>query len=116
MGLKERVQALCKKKGVTAQQAEIDLGLGKGYISKLNASVPNAGNIQKMATYFGVSSDFIIIGEDEQKETPLPEAEAIGPNKRALIDFVMGLNEEESRMCRSIVESVVKNYRETLGK
>lgn len=31
MCLKERVQALCKKKGVTAQQAEIDLGLGKGH-------------------------------------------------------------------------------------
>ena len=36
------------------------MGFGKGYISKLNASVPNAANIQKMAAYFGVSVDYLV--------------------------------------------------------
>lgn len=67
MDLKERVQSLCRSRGITAQRLEIDLGFGKGYVSKLNASTPNAANVQKMATYFGVSTDFIMTGEDTEK-------------------------------------------------
>ena len=64
MGLKERIQELCRKKGVTAQQAEIDLGFAKGYISKLSTSIPNAAKVQKMAEYFGVPVGYIL-GEEK---------------------------------------------------
>lgn len=60
MGLKERVQNLCKQKGVTAQQAEIDLGLAKGSISKLNLTTPTAGKIQRIADYLEVPLDFLL--------------------------------------------------------
>lgn len=74
MGLKERVQKLCKRKGVTARQAEIDLDFGKGYISKLNSSTPNASKIQLMAEYFGTTFDYLMSGSEAEK-APTPKDE-----------------------------------------
>lgn len=67
MGLKERVQELCKRKGVTSQQAEIDLEFAKGSISKLNANLPTSKKLQKMAEYFNVTVDYIVNGEQSEE-------------------------------------------------
>lgn len=68
MGLKERVQELCKRKGVTSQQAEIDLGFAKGSISKLNANLPTSKKLQKMAEYFNITVDYLMNGETDSKQ------------------------------------------------
>ena len=52
--MKERVKQLCGKKGVSMNTAESEIGLAKGYISKLGTSNPNAKTLQKIADYFGV--------------------------------------------------------------
>lgn len=65
MDLKERIQMLCKKKSISMNQLEQDLGFGKGYISKLNKSTPNATKIQQIATYFNVSVDYLMSGQPE---------------------------------------------------
>lgn len=69
--MKERVKALCKKKGVSMNTAEKEIGLAKGYISKLGKSNPNMTTLQKMADYFGVSVEYLMTGnDDEAKEQP----------------------------------------------
>ena len=45
--LKELVRDLCKKKGVSMNTAEKEIGLAKGYISKLNNSNPNMNTLKK---------------------------------------------------------------------
>lgn len=65
MDLKERIQMLCKNKSISMNQLEQDLGFGKGYISKLNKSTPNATKIQQIATYFNVSVDYLMSGQPE---------------------------------------------------
>lgn len=69
--MKERVKALCKKKGVSMNTAEKEIGLAKGYISKLGKSNPNMTTLQKMADYFGVSVEYLMTGTDDgAKEQP----------------------------------------------
>lgn len=68
MGLKERIQELCKQNGVSMNQVETDLGFGKGYISKLGKSTPNAIKIQKIADYFEVTMDYLMSGKEAAKE------------------------------------------------
>ena len=51
MDLKERIQELCKRKNISMNQLEQELGFGKGYISKLGKSTPNATKIQQIAQY-----------------------------------------------------------------
>ncbi len=64
--MKERIKALCKKKGVSMNTAEKEMGLAKGYLSKLDNSNPNAKTVDKMAEYFGVSYDIIVYGEESK--------------------------------------------------
>lgn len=61
--MKDRVKELCKKKGVSMNTAEKEIGLAKGYISKLDKSVPNMNTMQKIADYFNVTSDFLMNGD-----------------------------------------------------
>ena len=44
-------------------QVESDLGFGKGYISKLGKSTPNATKIKLISDYFNVSVDYLMNGK-----------------------------------------------------
>ena len=66
--MKERVKQLCKEKGVSMNAAESEMGLAKGYISKLDNSNPNQKTLQKMSDYFGVSVEFLISGKEDSRE------------------------------------------------
>lgn len=50
--MKERVKQLCKEKGVSMNAAESEMGLAKGYISKLGNSNPNQKNSPKDVRVF----------------------------------------------------------------
>ena len=69
--MKERVKLLCKKKGVSMNTAEKEIGLAKGYISKLEKSNPNMTTLQKMAEYFDVSVEYLMTGAEDKKESPV---------------------------------------------
>ena len=69
--MKERVKLLCKKKGVSMNTAEKEIGLAKGYISKLEKSNPNMTTLQKMAEYFDVSVEYLMTGTEDKKEAPV---------------------------------------------
>lgn len=66
MNIKERIKDLCKKKGITVNKLETELGFGTGYISKLDKSTPNAKKIQLIADYFNVSVDYLISGKKHE--------------------------------------------------
>lgn len=82
MDLKKRVQGLCKEKNVTSQQLEVDLGFGKGYISKLNSSVPNVSKIQRIADYLDVPLDFLL------GRPPFDHWESINQNRKSFLQYV----------------------------
>ena len=66
MGLKERIQELCKQQDISMNQLETELGFGKGYLSKLGKSTPNAIKIQKIADRLGVSVDYLMNGDNPE--------------------------------------------------
>ena len=68
MTIKDRVKKLCKARGVSLNQLEHELSFGKGYLSKLGNSTPNAAKIQQIAEYFNVTVDFLINGESAKKD------------------------------------------------
>ena len=70
MTLRERIKELCNKKNISMNQLEKELGFGKGYVSKLDKSKPNASKIQLIADYFQVSIDYLIYGTVEKENTP----------------------------------------------
>lgn len=64
--MKERVKELCKIKGISMNLAEIEIGLSKGYISKLDKANPNTKTLQKIADYFGVSLEYLTTGKEPE--------------------------------------------------
>lgn len=66
MNLKERIQELCKRTGKSMNQVEIELGFGKGYLSKLGKSIPNVKKLREIASYFNVTVDYLLNGKEDE--------------------------------------------------
>ena len=64
--IKERVQDLCRDVGISARALEKLLGFGQGYISRLDKTVPNIGKVRILADYFGVTTKYLLTGEEEE--------------------------------------------------
>lgn len=73
----DRFESLCKQKGVSKQKACIDCGLSRTAWNKWKAgAIPNGDAIQSLADYFGVTTDYLLTGE-ETKKAPTDEGERI---------------------------------------
>ena len=62
MNIKERIRILAKKHGMSLPALEAELGLGNSTISKWANSAPNTDNLNRVATYFGVTLDYLVNG------------------------------------------------------
>lgn len=60
MGTYDIIKSLAKNKRVSIAEIERKLNLSNGSISKWNASFPNSEPLQKVASYFGVSTDYLL--------------------------------------------------------
>ena len=56
----EKVQHLCKERGVSIWALESSIGVGNGTIGKWRSSSPRMETIKKVADYFGVTVDELI--------------------------------------------------------
>ena len=121
MDLKERIKELCKKNNISMNQLEQELDFGKGYISKLGKSTPNATKIQQLANRLGVSVDYLMTGNTDDSsehyytnvetreiaqeifENPdlkslLHAAKGLSPERlKAHIDFIQSLKQQEDK-------------------
>ena len=106
--LYERIQELCKNKGVSGSRMCLDLGLSKSTLSdiksgrKKGVSMPTA---QKIAGYFGISVDELY-GEDEKKENPTVKDDGISEDMRELIDCIKKLPEDKIQMLLQVARSI----------
>lgn len=67
-----RIEELAKEKGVNLNTAFIESRVGKNFKSNLSTANPSEGKIRMLATYFGVSVDYLLGNE---KEKPADEGE-----------------------------------------
>lgn len=56
----ERVVELCKEKGISQRQLQIELGMSIGSLSKWKTSMPGSGLLKRAADYFNVSTDYLV--------------------------------------------------------
>lgn len=67
----DRIKALCRAQNTSVTKLEVALGFGNGTIGKWrNAkSAPPADRLQMVADALGVTSDYLLNGENENKPT-----------------------------------------------
>lgn len=86
-----RFETLCKQKGVSKQKACLDCGLSRTAWNKWKAgAVPNGEALQTLADYFGVTTDYLLTGE-ETKKAPTPEDEREIDDRQMKAAFLGGL-------------------------
>lgn len=56
----DRVKKLCKKRGISISELENNVGFGKNTIYKWKNQSPKAETLQKVADYFGVTTDYLL--------------------------------------------------------
>lgn len=61
--------SLCSSKGVSCKRAAIEIGLSNSTPTKWKNSgaTPNGDTLNKIADYFGVTTDFLLTGEQKEK-------------------------------------------------
>ena len=108
--LYEKINALCKAKGVSASRMCLDLGLSKSTMSDLKngrikgVSIPTA---QKIAGYFGITVDELH-GEDAIKEQSTAN-DGLSEKRKALMQFAMEVPEDKADMILQVMRTILKN-------
>lgn len=61
----DRIIQLCKQKGISTRQLEIQLGFSNGYIRTKREREYPTDRLSQMANALGVSVDYLMYGEDD---------------------------------------------------
>lgn len=67
MNIKEKLQMLCREKGITIKEMEAASGLRAGTVCKWDINMPSIDKVLKVARYFGVTVDDLL---DAEKPAP----------------------------------------------
>ena len=67
--LKRRVLHLCKKRNLSTARAESKLDFANGTLKKLEKNTPSAARIFELATFFDVTTDYLL-GLTDKKRVP----------------------------------------------
>ena len=108
--LYDRIQELCKNKGVSGSRMCLDLGLSKSTLSDIKYGRKkgiSTATAQKMAAYLNVSVGYLL-GEEEQKEKPTVQDDGLTDNQRKLIEFAQSLSEDQAAIALRLLKSLVE--------
>lgn len=66
----DRIKMLCKQKGVTVTGTEAALGFARGSLCKIDKNSPSADKVRKLSDFLGVSTEYLMNGEDITLKEP----------------------------------------------
>lgn len=107
--LYNRIIELCKEKGVSGSRMCLDVGISKSTLSDIKNGRKkgiSTASAQKIASYLGVSVDYLL-GEEKEKEKGQPQ-EGLSEKRKALIDFAMSVPEDKAEMMLRVMQSIAE--------
>ena len=108
--LYERLDSLCKEKGIKGARLCQDIGCSKSLMTDLKSGRKkgvNAETAQKIASYFGVSVGYLL-GEEIKKEQPV-EIDGLSEKRKALMKCAMEVPEDKAEMILQVMRTILKN-------
>lgn len=110
MGLYEKIKLLAKERKISIRKLEEDLGYGNGTIRRWETTSPGFDKVEKVADYFGVSTDYL--SGREEKENPSKENAPIDLNE--ILDNTMSfdgkpMNDHDREAIRAYLEGRFSN-------
>lgn len=95
MDFAQNLAALMERKGVSAYRMSVDLEISDSLIGywRRGQKMPGAKNLAKLASYFGVTTDYLLGKEQKEKPTPVSESR-LNAKTRELLAIVESLSPE----------------------
>ena len=98
---------LCNSINKSPSAVAEELGLKRSAVTRWSdGSVPRQATLQKIATYFGVTVDELMNGEQKEKD-PTQMGE-VSQTKKALIDMVYDMSDDECRRLAELINAAKK--------
>lgn len=66
MGVYDNVKKIADKRGISIYRLERDTGISNGTIARWNQAVPSSANLIKVARYFDVSIEILLLSETKK--------------------------------------------------
>ncbi len=73
----ERIKNLCNEKKITFAEVERKVGISNGQIRRWDTSSPKIENVEKVANYFDVSTDYLLGRTDKKRYYDLTEKDEL---------------------------------------
>lgn len=108
--LYDRIQELCKGKGVSGSRMCLDLGMSKSTLSDLKSGRKkgvNAETAHKIASYLNVSVGYLL-GEEDKKEKTTVHDDGLTENQLKLMQFVKSVPDDKAEMILRVMKSIVE--------
>ncbi len=109
--LYERLDSLCKERGIKGGRMCTELGLSKSLMTDLKMGRKtgiSAVTAQKIASYFDVSVAYLLGDEDIKKEQTT-EIDDLPEKRKALMQFAMSVPEDKAEMILQVMKTILKN-------
>ena len=109
----EKIKELCRKRGISLNQLEEKLGFSANYLYSMKKGNPKSDNLQKIADYFNVSTDYLLGRTDNPKvasnDTAQTEVDLKELAKESFFYDGHHLNHEDIDLISSLLETRIKN-------
>ena len=111
MGAYDVIKRLCEERGIAVTALEKELGFGRGSIGKMKNGKTSAERLQKIADYFGVTSEYLLTGSSTTEPYYLNDntrdlAQFLfnHPEYKVLFDAARDVPVEDMEMVRKLIE------------
>lgn len=105
MGFYEKYLCLCNSINKSPSAVALELKIGKPSVTRWkNGATPRDATVLKIADYFGVTVTELMSGVGEQEKAPAAKGEGISAERKALLDIISSLTDEQCRKLLVLVQ------------
>lgn len=111
MGFKERLRDEIEYRGLLIKEVSSAVGISNStFLSYIDARgvLPNVETAVKIAKYLGVSVEYLVDGEEVQKEKISAESKKIESGKKALIKSFEKLSPHDKQILVKIADAMAR--------
>lgn len=103
----EVVRSLCAREGISITRLAEELKISRSNVTNWkNGSIPKMDKVGQIASYFGVSTDYLL--GNEQKNKPVTENDRLDPLDRRIMELLGELNPENKKIALAQLDAMLK--------